>query len=214
MKKLFTILMAISFSAGVFSQKQVEITGFGGYVLNGKIKTYYGDYPVDDNANYGGILSVQGFHDTFFEFMYNRNDTKFSYARNGIIGTTPTEMAVEYYQVGPLHQLDVHEKVKPFGIVTLGAVRFHPKEPMDLDGDGSFVTISDAWRFGATIGAGVKLFLSDRIGIRLQARLLMPMEFNGLFVGIGSGGASGGASFRIPLIAGDFTGGLILRLGN
>ena len=213
MKKNITVLFLLT-SLISFAQRDIEITGFGGYVLNGDIKTYYGDYPVQDNPNYGGILSIEGFDNTFFEFMYNRNDTKFNYERGGFLTSESVDMAVEYYQIGSLHQLDVHDIIKPFGIATLGAVRFHPKNNMDLDGDNVYVHIDDAWRFAATIGAGLKIFINDKLGIRLQARLLLPMEFNGLFVGIGSGGVSGGTSFLIPLVSGDFTAGLIIRLGK
>jgi opacity protein-like surface antigen len=214
MKRIIILSIASLISIVSYAQRDIEITGFGGYMLNGDIKTYYGNYPVADNPNYGGILSIEGFENTFFELMYNRNDTRFSYTNNGIITSGTVDVAVEYYQVGSLHQLDVHDIIKPFGILTLGAVRFHPKNTMDLDGDNNYVYEDDAWRFGATIGAGLKILLNDRLAVRLQARLMLPMEFNGLFVGIGTGGVSGGTSFVIPLVSGDFTAGIVLRLGK
>jgi len=217
MKRIFILLLGLLSFSVTFAQRNIEITGFGGYMLNGKIKTYTGDFPVDDNANYGGIISIEGYSNTFFELMYNRTDTKFSYIRNGglgFLGDEKLDLAVEYYQAGVLHQLDVHDIIKPFGIATIGVVRFHPKDAVDFDGDGIYTNASDEWRMAATVGAGLKILLSDRIGVRLQVRMLLPMDFDGLFVGIGTGGASGGAGFRIPMLSGDFTGGLILRIGK
>jgi opacity protein-like surface antigen len=217
MKKKYILSLLLLLSFASFAQRQVELIGFGGYMLNGKIKTYTGDFPVDDNANYGGIVSIQGYSNTFFELMYNRTDTKFSYIRNGgfgFLGDEKLDISVEYYQAGILHQLDIHDIIKPFGIATIGAVRFHPKDDVDFDGDGLYVSASDEWRMAATVGAGLKFLLSGRVGIRLQARILLPMDFDGLFVGIGTGGVSSGAGFRIPMLSGDFTGGLIIRIGN
>ncbi|MCK4747444.1 MAG: hypothetical protein KAT15_10425, partial [Bacteroidales bacterium] len=111
------------------------------------------------------------------------------------------------FQIGGLRQVDLAtDKIKPFGAVTLGLARFHLKQ---TTGD---LREADEWKFSATLGGGVKIFLHDRIGIRLQARLGLPMTFEGLWVGGGTGGASGGASFRIPIVQLDLSAGLMLRL--
>ena len=100
----------------------------------------------------------------------------------------------------------------PFGVFTLGATRFDIKNAVDLEGGGTPVHYSDTWAFSIALAGGAKIFLAERIGIRLQARLGMPMLFNGLYLGIGTGGASGGASFRVPLVQFDLSAGLFLRL--
>lgn len=69
-----------------------------------------------------------------------------------------------------------------------------------------------------TAGLGIKYFFTDVIGIKAQARLLLPLYFNGIGFGcgIGTGGAScgGGAGFGSEIVQGDFTGGVVLRIGN
>ncbi len=87
-------------------------------------------------------------------------------------------------------------------------VRFNLKE------SGGDYTAGDAFRFAATIGGGAKILLSDKLGIRLQARLGLPMEMNGLYFGAGTGGVSSGVGFRIPMVQFDLSAGVILRLGN
>ena len=68
------------------------------------------------------------------------------------------------------------------------------------------------------LGIGVKYFFTDVVGVKFQARLLMPMYFGGVGFGcgIGTGGSScgGGATFGTEIIQGDFTGGLVFRVGN
>ena len=211
-KLQLSVLLSVFFAFSTVAQN-IELTPFYGYALNGKLKTYSGDFNVADNPNYGAILSIGLYEGGFVELMYNRNDTEFSYNRAGITQAN-IDISTEYYQIGTLKQIDTGGKVFPFGAFSLGATRFHPKEGYDWDDDGISTTLDDGWAFSATFGAGLKIMLSDKIGIRLQGRLLLPMRFEGLFIGIGTGGTSGGASFSVPLIAGDFTAGLVIRLGE
>jgi hypothetical protein len=73
--------------------------------------------------------------------------------------------------------------------------------------------MDDVWRFAIGIGAGMKVMFTERIGIRLQGRLLMPMYFAGVgfYAGIGTGGASSGLSLNTGsvIFQGDFQGGLV-----
>lgn len=198
----------------IFAQAQViEVTGFYGYQFNGKLRTYYGDFKTKDSPNYGGSLGVEVRGNTFLEFSYDRNDSEFVYTRNGIKETQPTLMASEFYMLGTVQQFGIDDHLKPFAGVTAGMVRFHAKESVDIDGSGQ-VNLSDSYKFGLTIQAGLKYFFSDKLGVRLQGRLLLPMDVNGLFISGGSGGTSGGVSFNIPMVAGNFSAGLVLRLNN
>ncbi len=60
--------------------------------------------------------------------------------------------------------------------------------------------------------------ISDRVGIMARGRLMLPMVFGGVggYVGIGSGGTSGGLTLNsyAAIAQGDFNGGLIFRLGK
>ena len=53
-------------------------------------------------------------------------------------------------------------------------------------------------------------YLNDKLGIRLQALMDLPMRLSGLWVGTGGGGAS----FVVPVWQFDFTAGVFLRLGS
>ena len=203
MKKLFlSVLVSTLFLSGIWAQA-IELTGFYGYTFNSKIRTYYGDFKLNDNPNYGGILSVGIAPDVFVELSYNRHDSKVRYAYAG--GLEPLNMATEYYQVGGLTQLPIdHDIIKPFGLVSLGATRFYVKESFDQVVSGS------EWKMSGAVGIGTKILLGNALGIRLQARLGLPMSFEGLWIGTGGSGAS----FRIPLVQFDLSAGVILRLGG
>lgn len=202
MKRFFLLVIAAGLFLTGTKAQEIELTGFGGYTFNTKIRTYYGDYKMNDNPNYGGILSVGLAPDVFVELMYNRHDTKFRYAYLGSF--QPLAIATEYYHVGGLTQLDIaSDFIKPFGAVSVGATRFHLKESFDQFYAGS------KWTMSAAVGVGAKILIGNALGIRLQARLGLPMTFQGLWIGTGGSGAS----FRIPVVQFDLSAGLIIRIG-
>ena len=192
--------------------QKAEIGGFYGISFNSQIRTYYGQFKVDNKANYGGQLSIALSSQTFVELMYNRTDTKVQYFdRFG--ASQPFDVSIEYFHIGGLQQLDIgSEMIAPFGNFTLGPTRFNIKNQVDLEGDGSNYYSGDAWALSVALAGGAKIFLHERIGIRLQARLGMPMLFNGLYLGVGTGGVSSGASFRVPLVQFDLTAGVFIRI--
>ncbi len=116
-------------------------------------------------------------------------------------------MAIQYFQLGGLKEAG-HGALRPFGLFSGGVAWFQMKDN----------NVNDEMVFSMALGGGLKVYLSDRIGLRLQGRLLMPLYVHGggFFVGMGPGGPTGGVSFGSTLLTpqGDFTGALIFRLGH
>jgi hypothetical protein len=136
---------------------------------------------------------------------------KFTAYRAGWSDVTISKLAVNYIQVGTLKTLNVNnDMVRPFGNFSMGVGWSSASEP-GLD-------IKNVVRFSITAGLGVKVFFTERVGIILRGRLMMPLNFSGVgfYYGIGGGGSGGGLSLNsyAPMIQGDFNGGLIFRLGN
>jgi len=203
MKRFVLLILVSGFFLTSTSAQEIELTGMYGYTFNTNIRTYYGEYKVNDAPNYGGILSVGLAPDVFVELSYNRMDSQVRYAY--LSSYQPLDMATEYYHVGGLTQIPVgNGMLKPFGLVSLGATRFYLKETFDQLISGS------EWRMSAAVGIGTKILLGDMLGIRLQARLGLPMSFNGLYIGTGGSGAS----FMIPMVQFDLSAGVILRIGG
>ncbi len=190
---------------GVFpnsSQAQeIELTGFGGYMLNTDLKTYYGDYKLDNNVNYGGVLGLGLAPDMFVELTYMRQDTKVQYYYQN--ANAPLKMSTEYYHIGTQKAMGTGN-VKPFGVFSLGATRFYLKESY-----GNAYEYAE-WAMSFALGLGAKIMVSDKLGFRLQARMGVPMIFNELWVGT----ADSRDSFLIPVWQFDFSAGIILRLGS
>ena len=104
-----------------------------------------------------------------------------------------------------------NEPLVPYGLVNLGMLN------VQSDAFGTYSSNSENY-FTAGLGGGLRYYLSDRIGIRLQARLLFPMQFGGVGfgcgIGTGGGGCGAGVSTYTNIIQGDFTEGIILKLGG
>jgi len=183
---------------------RIELTPISGYSLNGHVNLYRAKFKMDNAAHYGGIISVEVAPGLLGEFSYTRSKTTAKYDDFLTGDRTNYDMAIDYFQLGGVKELK-KGPVVPFGMASLGITWFN----MTTHG------VSDHVSFSAALGGGIKFFFNDRIGIRMQGRLLLPMYFSGggLFLGIGSGGPSAGVgiSTGVLTVQGDFSGGLIVR---
>ncbi len=202
-----TFLLVIPFESS--AQGKFEITPFAGYMFGGRIRFYEGDLRVEDNVNYGVALSTAVRPDVKIEFSWSQMQSSASF--KPIYGYDDLKRSfdvnVNYFQVGGIWEMD-KGKLRPYGLFSLGATWFDAKDS----------TIEDDWRFSVALGGGAKIWLSDRIGIRLQGRFLIPMYFSGagIFCGIGTGGSGCGVSVGTgsTILQGDLTAGLIFAFGK
>lgn len=207
--KLFITMILILASIGItnISAQTLEINGFYGWQLHGTARLYDGDLRISDAPNFGGKLSVGMSSTTHVELSYMRSDTE-GWFDPIYIGGTPSEtfqFSSNYIQLGGLQEVNMG-KIRPYGTVALGLTIWDPKTNV----------LSTKTQFSATVGGGVKIWLTDFLGIRLQGSMLMPMIFNGFGFGcgIGTGGASCGSNLytRITPFQGEFSGGLIIKI--
>jgi hypothetical protein len=213
---LLFLIYFIVLPNSIQAQRGFEVTPFIGYQFSGSAPAYYGSgaytnghLDIKDSEDFGLVIDIPlPFRDGVeLELMFLYMDTKLQvdkYSYGVVVESETFQTIVEYYQIGGVNVMDIPgSKVKPFGALTLGAARFNPK--------GS--TRGDEWFFAGTLGAGAKIMASERIGIRLQGRLLLPFQFGsaGLWCGTGSGCSVGVGSTSV-FLQGDFTAGLIIRL--
>ncbi|MEZ5084219.1 MAG: hypothetical protein R2750_12355 [Bacteroidales bacterium] len=204
------LLMIIAPVLGFAQLGKVEITPFGGYQFGGKIQFYEGEFKIENAANYGVAVDVEVARDTKLEVFWSQMNTsaKFNpYYNYEYLGSNPFDVNVGYIQIGSVREMDL-DNVRPFGAFTLGTTYFIPKS------SSGTVTYDDEWVFSVTLGGGAKIMFSDRIGIRLQGRMMLPMFWGGAGFTVGTGGAGFTVGAGTSMIQGDFTGGLIIALGD
>ncbi|MCH6574186.1 MAG: hypothetical protein IH795_03120, partial [Bacteroidetes bacterium] len=90
------------------------------------------------------------------------------------------------------------------GAFTVGATLFDAKD----------VPRSDEWLASITFGGGGKFDLSKSVGIRLQARILVPLIFSGGGLWCGTGGCGVGVGSYTPFVQFDLTAGVYFTLGG
>jgi opacity protein-like surface antigen len=179
----------------------VEVTPFAGLRFGGAFEdTNTGtEISLNDSGSYGLVLDVDIAPDQQIEIYLSRQSTTLS-ANGTFTGNPLFDLTVEYYHFGGLYLIDVqNDRVRPFVSGGLGLTRMNPQ------GDG----LSTETRFSLSIGGGVKFFLTDRVGLRLDGR--------GIFTALDSSGAmfcSGGCAISVQssgFIQGELGAGLVLR---
>jgi hypothetical protein len=204
---LFAAFICISFFA---KAQTVEITPFGGYVFPGTLQAEGGDVRFLGNAQYGGMISIGVSRVMDVDLIYNRIDTKAEvnvYNWSNSYSYDEVPVSINYMLVGFTKNFRVNPTVSPFVGMTLGATLFYPKET-----EGN--VYQSSWFFAMGLNGGAKVYFSKRVGLRLQAQMLVPVQGTGFYMFAGTGGSGGGVSVYSTLVQFGFTGGLIFRLGN
>jgi hypothetical protein len=129
--------------------------------------------------------------------LYLRQDSDLTFKPiTGPEETLIEGVATSYYHVGALQGFK-RGNVLPFTGLTLGATQF--------SSDNS------EWKFSLGFNAGAKVYLNERIGVRLHGRVLASMldTSAGIWAGTGGVGLTVGGS---ALWQWDLGGGLVIRL--
>ena len=205
MKKNKILFIALLFPVLSFSQG-AEIVPFVGYMFGGSVNYYEGKYKITDGMDYGVSVLVPIQQVVDLEINYTRMDSEGKFTANlGYPGYTDkqTSMSTNYFQIGAVKAITLQNpKVVPFGSFSLGATWF------------DFADYEDTWLFSITAGLGAKFMFSDRVGIMVRGRFMLPMFFGGVGFYAGTGGSGLSLNSYGAIIQGDFNAGLIIKIGN
>lgn len=146
--------------------RRFELTPSVGYRFVGDVDVqrrsgfFNNNVDVDEGDSYGIFFDVPLSSSLQLELIGNRQQTKF--VQKGDLLTPTVDLAdvdITYLQAGILFQ-GGEGQVNPFVSATLGGTRLDVKQPL----------LNDETRFSATLGAGVKVFVSENIGFRFEGR--------------------------------------------
>lgn len=167
MRRAFFVL-AFLLPAAVFAQPgRFELTPFAGYRLNGDFNAQSSDVfdpdlnvEVEESGIYGVLLDIPVSPNWQIEILANRQKSAFIIDR-GLLEPSRELGDVDLTIVhgGVLLQWG-EGQVNPFVTASAGLTRIDPKF-RELDADN---------RFSASFGGGAKVFFSENIGLRLEAR--------------------------------------------
>ncbi|UXX80526.1 porin family protein [Reichenbachiella carrageenanivorans] len=206
---LFALLLFTS-TTHLYGQA-IEFSAYGGYMLSGKSNYVGGEINVANGGAFGGTLGYDMGNGIQIQFVYARNQSGgilYNYfPRPGESERYDFDLVIEHFQLGAEKILGGNDLVKPYVVGGMGVVAYTPKNesPNDLN-------LNTATKFSGGLGLGVKIFPTEKIGLKFQAKMYMPLMFSGVGIFCGSGGCGGGSSFYVPVVHGEFSGGVVFRL--
>lgn len=194
----FILLLSFSFPAAA---QKFELVPFAGYETGAKIEAITGGvFNISGGLSYGGAFSI-GFSNSYrLELSYNRMQSDLTYT----IDNNPDpvcDLAVNQISIGFAYEYNPEDIFVPYGKFAIGSVIY---APVDSETESEKI-------MHFTIAGGVKYNISDHIGFRLQADLLLPLFFEGLYFTEGQGGEEPEVGTKVSGVMGNFTAGVVFR---
>jgi hypothetical protein len=199
-------------ATGVFAQltpvnngkeHKVIVSGMAGYNLGGYAAGYYGEATIRGNVGYVGAIDFLLRRDVMLELSYsymnsNADIQTYGYDWDPVVTGGLDDVTVQFIQIGSLKTFR-RGNVAPFIGGNLGVAVIAPnKTGYETD---TFFAVSGV--------GGAMVYLSESVGLRFQARLLVPVAFQGFGFYLGTGG-SGLAATGQAMLMGELTGGLFV----
>jgi len=174
-------LLLVLIPATARAERGVEITPFAGYAMGGGFEdnTTGASLDVDSSGMLGLILGLRDTHETQYELFYSFQRTELNGGGNSG-GASLFDMDIHYLHIGGTY-LFPGEKVRPFLSGGLGLTLFVP------DANG----VSSKANFSLSLGGGVKIPISNHVGLRFEGRgFLTILPANTEVFCVSSGGAA------------------------
>ncbi|HEY4366543.1 MAG TPA: outer membrane beta-barrel protein [Steroidobacteraceae bacterium] len=177
---VLSLLMATSAHAAESSPRrnEFEITPFVGTMGGGKFEdaTDGSNRDLESDTDYGIIFDANAdSYERQYELVYTRQSTS-------VQGTEPLDMGIQYLHIGGIVNFtDESRHVIPFFGLTVGGTRFEP------DAAG----LDSATKLSFSVAGGMKIPVTEHIGIRLDARAFVTVMNSDANIFCGSGSAGG-----------------------
>jgi len=139
----------------------VEITPFAGYRTGGTfdLESIDGSYKLDDSESFGLLLNLRQSGNTQWEVLYSQQQTT-ARLRDSTSSAPSVDTDIQVLQLGGTYQGD-GETARPYVAMTLGGT--HIKAIANGSQSDTF--------FSGSLGIGLNIAPSKRLGIRLEARV-------------------------------------------
>ena len=183
-------------------QSKLEISASGSYLFGGILPVRNGDLNFVNNYGFQGDLTYKLTYGTSAGISYSflPTELRFRNFQNYGIESKLFDMDIHYFYLNYLVQKENRNAVL-FGLVGFGGVVFDPKDNY----------YRSEFRFASTLGGGIKIYPSGRVGIKIQARLLLPIYSASAGIFAGPGGVGYGVGGTSALIQADLSAGFTFK---
>ena len=138
---------------------RVELTPYVGYRGGGNYLDVVGEADFGEDVTFGAVLNIRSRFNTQWEILYGHQATDIDTSASSLDGSK-LELDMDYLHVGGTYLFD-GELVRPFLALAFGATRLSPEES----------TIKSETYFSGSLGTGIRLNLTDQLGLRVEGRI-------------------------------------------
>jgi hypothetical protein len=196
-KAILAASVLVVFAGSAWAQRPaIELNFYADYLWTSRVSATVpdqngnyvnGDFDIKNNPAYGIALDVEVRPGTQVELFYERQESEMEFIPVTFGSPTQTlgDITTSYYHIGAIQGFK-RGKVMPFTGGTLGATSLDPSQ----------ANVATKWVFSFAFHAGAKIYLSERIGLRLNGRLFASFldASAGLYFGSNGGGMAIGGS--------------------
>lgn len=171
-------------------ESNISITPFYGYNFDETFEIDGGSVYFNDGQIFGASIGIEASPSHEIEITYQRQvvsavaDLFYFLGNNYIEQKFRDDIAIDYFMVGYNAMKKTSDRITLYGGLSAGMVVFTPQT----------YNVNAAEKFAVALKGGVRINLTDRIGIRLQPQLYIPIQSLGANVFFGTGGSGVGVS--------------------
>jgi hypothetical protein len=213
MKKIILSIILCAGITGIAAAQNIRFNGYAEYIFDDNIDSYYSntdyyDGKIKGGLQWGGGLEFMVDATKGIELKYLRRDATapVEYYNNGILNKD-FELAMNYILLGGTNYFKTGGKVEPYAGFAAGVGIFTIKNAEAGNDD-------TATKFSWTVKLGTNIWLSEKVGLKLQADLLSAVQSMGGGLYFGTGGAGAGVSAYSTMYQWGLGGGLVFKLGQ
>ncbi len=183
----------------------VELTPTFGYLFGGKVGGSSGEYQIESDISYGGVLSFRVRSGGWVDLTYIRQDSEAYLQEFGNPARDKLfDLGTNYFFIGGRQEAPRQGPAIPFFNFNLGTTNLSPKDTSEYQ---------SIWKFAFMAGVGAKWALGNRVMLNTQIRAIGTTLWGGTGFWCGFGGCSIGVSGN-AMWQGEILAGLVIPLGR
>lgn len=212
MKRIILSFLVTFMITGFTTAQEIRLNAFTKYVFDDKVDSYnsstsYFEGTIEGGFQWGLGLEYMAHPTKGIELKYLRQEAQvpMQYYLNGQNNKT-FDVDINYVLLGGNNYFKTGGKVEPYGGLSLGMAIFKLKNPEASATDDS--AIKFAWE----LKLGTNIWLSDKVGLKLQADVASAVQSAGGGLYFGTGGAGAGVSTYSTMYQFGLGGGLTFKI--
>ncbi len=204
-RNFFIGLIIVLLSISDINAQKIDISVLSGYTFRNRIDIYRGRATIEDSYAMNAMLGFSIADYNEIELQYYLQPTRVTAYSSELDEDIDEKANIHYILAGGNRVAPISDIIEAYGGLKIGMAIFgSPTNDFE-----------DEVKFAVGFGGGLKVFPSEKVGIRIGAQLLMPIFDAGgsLWWSPGSG-TSVGVSTWSPIAQFNLQGGLVFRLGS